>query len=113
MKRSSGILAHITSLPSKYGIGSFGKEVRNFADLLKESGTHYWQVLPFAPVDRLYSPYRSESAYAGNPLLIDLEALHERGLITDEELASCVVDEDWKVDFPRIIEDRERCETFV
>ena len=88
MARESGILFHITSLPGAYGCGSFGKEAKAFVDFLKAAGFGYWQVLPFCPPDPHGSPYKSVSAFAGNPYLIDLEALYEEGLLTTEELAS-------------------------
>lgn len=94
---------HVTSLPGPYGIGTFGKEALHFAELLKESQCKYWQVLPFAPTDSVNSPYRSDSAFAGNPMLIDLEDLRDRGLITDDELQRCVLGDDWNVDFDQVI----------
>lgn len=86
MNRESGILFHITSLPGDYGCGSFGKEARAFVDFLKESGFGYWQVLPFCPPDPCGSPYKSVSAFAGNPYCIDLEALYQDGLLSEAEL---------------------------
>ncbi len=90
MNRESGILLHITSLPNRYGCGSFGQEARDFVDFLKESGFGYWQVLPFCPPDAHGSPYKSVSAFAGNPYCIDLTALFRDGLITEDELESQV-----------------------
>lgn len=107
MKRASGILAHITSIPNSYGIGSFGKEAKSFGDTLRECQCRYWQVLPFNPIDICNSPYRSDSAFAGNVLLIDLENLRDRGLITDEELDSCRTPDGWRVDFEKVKEDRK------
>lgn len=108
MERASGIVCHITSLPSPYGIGSFGNMCYYFADLLKKSQCRYWQVLPFNPVDSVNSPYRSDSAFAGNPMLIDIEDLRDRGLITNQELDTCLVEDGWRVDFGRVNEDRAR-----
>lgn len=82
--RSCGILMHITSLPSPYGIGTFGKEAEKFADWLKAAGQKYWQVLPIGPTGYGDSPYQPFSSFAGNPLLIDLDELVELGLITRE-----------------------------
>ncbi len=82
--RSCGILMHITSLPSPYGIGTFGNEAERFADWLKTAGQSYWQVLPLGPTGYGDSPYQSFSAFAGNPLLIDLDDLVQQGLITRE-----------------------------
>ena len=62
--RSSGILMHISSLPSRYGIGTFGKEAYRFADFLKKAGQSYWQILPICPTSYGDSPYQSFSAFA-------------------------------------------------
>lgn len=84
--RSSGMLFHISSLPGDFGIGSFGKEARKFADLLSKMGFSAWQVLPFGPADGYNSPYKCYSAFAGNPYFIDLEILADKNLLTIEEL---------------------------
>lgn len=84
-KRSSGILMHITSLPNAQGIGTFGKEAYEFVDFLKRSGQSYWQLLPIGPTGYGDSPYQSLSTFAGNILLIDLEALKEKGLLKEED----------------------------
>ena len=84
--RASGILMHISSLPSPYGIGSMGKAAFDFADFLQEAGQHYWQILPIGPTSYGDSPYQSFSTYAGNPYFIDLDLLAEEGLLTREEL---------------------------
>ena len=85
-KRSRGILMHVSTLDGDFGCGSFGKEARAFVDLLHESGYEYWQTLPFGVPDASGSPYKSFSAFAGNPLFIDLPTLHENGLLTSSEL---------------------------
>jgi len=79
IKRSSGLLMHITSLPGKHGIGTMGKEAYEFVDLLKEGGQKYWQILPFGPVSANfgYSPYASPASFAGNYLLINLDMLQK------------------------------------
>lgn len=82
--RSCGILMHITSLPSPYGIGTFGEQAEKFADWLKAAGQKYWQVLPIGPTGYGDSPYQPFSTFAGNPLLIDLDELVENGYITRE-----------------------------
>lgn len=87
--RNCGILMHITSLPSEYGIGTMGREAFNFVDFLKKSGQHYWQILPVGPTSYGDSPYQSFSSFAGNPLFIDLEALVEEELITKAECDEC------------------------
>lgn len=86
--RSCGILMHITSLPSPYGIGTFGAEAEAFVDWLKSAGQKYWQVLPVGPTGYGDSPYQSFSTFAGNPLLIDLDELVRSGLITKEKCAN-------------------------
>ena len=86
MKRESGILYPVSSLPSKFGIGSFSKEAYEFVDFLKESGQSYWQVLPLCQTGFGDSPYQSVSSFAGNPYFIDLEQLKQQGLLTAEEL---------------------------
>lgn len=83
--RSSGILLHISSLPGKYGIGTLGAEARRFVDFLVESGQEYWQILPIGPTGFGDSPYQSYSAYAGNPLLIDIQTLIDEGLVSPDD----------------------------
>ncbi len=79
--RQSGILCHITSLPSPYGIGSLGAEALDFIDFLTLSGQSCWQILPLGVTGFGDSPYQSFSAYAGNPYLIDLDELVGEGLL--------------------------------
>ena len=83
--RKSGILLPISSIPSKYGIGTLGKKAFEFIDLLKRGGQSYWQILPLGPTGYGDSPYQSFSTFAGNPYYIDLELLIEEGLLTKEE----------------------------
>ena len=101
--RKSGILMHITSLPGKYGIGTMGKSAFDFVDFLEKSGQRSWQILPLTPTGYGDSPYQSNSAYAGNPYLIDLDLLIAEGLLE----ASEVENRDWawsesRVDFGRM-----------
>ena len=86
MKRSSGVLAHVSSLHGDYSIGSFGKGACEFIDFLSECGFTYWQVLPFCMADECHSPYKSYSAFAANPFFIDLPTLKDKGLISSYEL---------------------------
>ena len=79
MKRSSGILLHITSLPSRYGIGNLGEEAFRFVDFLKKAGQSCWQILPLCPPDESDSPYHTFSVFAGNPYLIDPDGLIAAG----------------------------------
>jgi 4-alpha-glucanotransferase len=85
--RSSGILLHVTSLPGSHGIGDLGKSAYEFAQFLSDSGQKIWQVLPLSPTGYGDSPYQCFSAFAGSPLLIDLNALQEQGLLSREDLA--------------------------
>lgn len=84
--RSSGILMHISSLPSQYGIGDFGQEAYRFIDFLVEAKQKLWQILPMGPTGYGDSPYQSFSAFAGNPYFIDLEDLVEKGLLEEKDL---------------------------
>lgn len=87
-KRSSGILMPVFSLPSPYGIGTFGKAAYEFAEFLHAAGQKYWQMLPLGPTAYGDSPYQSPSTYAGNPYFIDLDMLIDDGLLTKEEVAA-------------------------
>lgn len=84
-KRGAGVLMHISSIPSRYGVGVFDKNCLDFIDKLAEMKFGYWQVLPFNPVDKSNSPYCSSSAFAGNFMFIDPQKLCENGLCTQEE----------------------------
>jgi len=84
--RSSGILLHPTSFPSRFGIGDLGPAAYRFIDFLYESGQQIWQVLPLGPTGHGNSPYMCYSAMAGNPALISLERLQETGWLFEEDL---------------------------
>jgi 4-alpha-glucanotransferase len=86
-RRSAGILLHITSLPSKFGIGDLGPEARKFAEFLQKGRQHYWQVLPVNPTaaEQGYSPYSSVSSMAGNILLVSPEQLVNDGLLSSRD----------------------------
>lgn len=86
IKRSSGILMPIFSLPSPYGIGTLGKAARDFVDFLKEARQSWWQILPVGPTSYGDSPYQSPSTHAGNPYLIDLDLLKEDKLLEQAEI---------------------------
>ena len=97
----------ISSLPSPYGIGTFGKEAYAFVDFLEAAGQTYWQVLPIGPTSYGDSPYQSFSAFSGNPYFIDLDTLIGQGLLSKNEAESC----DWgndpaSVDYAKIYEQR-------
>src|ERR1700756_473297 len=81
LERSSGLLLHITSLPSYGGIGDLGPEAYEFADFLAAAKQRLWQVLPLSPTGYGNSPYAALSAFAGNPLLVSLEKLVQWGWI--------------------------------
>ena len=107
MDRSSGILMPISSLPSPYGIGTFGKAAYDFADFLRASGQAFWQMLPLGPTSYGDSPYQSFSSFAGNPYFIDLDLLIADGLLKEEEVSG----RDWGgdpryVDYGKLYENR-------
>ena len=84
--RSSGVLLHITSLPSKYGIGTLGKEAYEFVDFLSESNQKIWQILPLTPTSDENCPYDCFSAFAGNPYVICLEKLVQDNMLKESDL---------------------------
>jgi 4-alpha-glucanotransferase len=86
MTRSSGILLHVSSLPGPHGIGDIGSPALAFVDRLAESGQGLWQVLPLGPTGYGDSPYAPFSSFAGNELLIGLDALAAEGLVGAEKL---------------------------
>ncbi len=102
IERGSGILVHITSLPGKYGIGSLGEECYEFVKFLVKSGQKYWQVLPLGPTGYGDSPYQPFSAFAGNPLLIDLDSLVHKKLISKSDIPKEVFD-DKRTDYGKVI----------
>lgn len=87
MKRSSGILLPIFSLPQSFGIGTFGSEAYNFVDYLEETKQKYWELLPLGPTSPISgnSPYSSLSSFAGNPYYIDLDILMSWELLEEED----------------------------
>lgn len=89
-KRGSGVLLHITSLPSSYGIGDLGPWAYRFADFLTQTKQSLWQILPLNPTDPAYgnSPYHTISAFASNPLLISPELMVQDGLLAKSDLES-------------------------
>ena len=87
-RHKAGIVMPVSSLPSQYGIGSFGKAAHDFIDFLDATGQKCWQVLPLNPTSYGDSPYQSPSSVAGNPYFVDLDILAKKGLLTKEELAS-------------------------
>jgi len=87
-KRASGILLHISSIPTNYGIGDVGPAAHKFVDFLNRSGQNYWQILPlnYTTAGTAFSPYNCFSAFAGNPLLISPDLLYRDGLLRKNEL---------------------------
>lgn len=107
--RTSGILMPIFSLPSPYGIGTFGAEAFRFIDFLKRGGQSYWQILPLNPTGFGDSPYQSFSSFAGNPYFIDLDTLIGEGLLTKEEVGACDFGDDpQKIDYEKMYKYRYR-----
>ena len=101
--RSSGILLHPTALPGKYGIGTLGSEAFDFIDFLVQSMQNLWQVCPLGPTGYGDSPYQCFSAFAGNPLLINLEKLARQGLLTENDLNEHNIFEPGDIDFEKVI----------
>ena len=98
MKRASGIILPIFSLPSPYGIGTMGKAAQDFVDFLADAEQSWWQVLPVGPTGYGDSPYQSPSAFAGNPYFVDLDLLVADGLLAKAEIEAC----DWGADRARV-----------
>lgn len=105
-RRRAGLLMPIFSLPGKYGIGSFSKEARAFADFLKEAGQSYWQILPLGPTGYGDSPYQSFSTFAGNPYFIDLEQLQEEGYLSEGDCAELANVSESQIDYGMLYEKR-------
>lgn len=105
--RRSGVLLHISSLPSPYGIGTLGKDAFDFLRFLKEAGQTYWEVLPINPTGYGDSPYSSFSAFATNPYFIDLDRLVEDGLLNYDDINKNInyyIDD--KVNYGKVYETR-------
>jgi 4-alpha-glucanotransferase len=101
--RCSGILLHVTSLPGGHGIGDLGKSAHEFVEFLAESGQKIWQVLPLSPTGYGDSPYQCFSAFAGNPLFIDLIALRDQGLLSAQDLTTAPSLSAEHVEYARVI----------
>ena len=103
-KKYAGILAHPTSFPSPYGIGDLGPGAYQFIDFLAASGLNLWQVLPLGHTGFGDSPYQPFSAFAGQPLIIDIDYLRKKKLLLDEDFSAMP---DWdpeKIDYGTLIE---------
>ena len=106
MKRKSGVLLHISSLPSGYGIGNFGKSAYKFVDILKAGGFSIWQVLPFCMPDGYNSPYKSRASFSSNPYFIDIDTLVEMGYLTKAEVESARERTEYLAEYDRLAEER-------
>ena len=104
INRGSGILMHITSLPSRFGVGDFGPEAYRFADFLDECRQCCWQILPLTPTDPVHgnSPYSSASSYAINPLLLSPELMVEDGFLRRENLDNAPAFKNDRVDYAEV-----------
>ena len=100
--RGSGILLHITSLPSRFGIGDLGPEAYRFVDFLAETGQTWWQMLPVGPTGYGNSPYQSLSSFAGNTLLISLDRIAEEQLLQPFEEDAIPAFSTRSVDFDQV-----------
>ena len=105
MKKSAGILLPISELPSKYGIGSFGKWAYTFVDFLKKANQSYWQVLPLVQTGYGDSPYQTVCDISGNPYFIDLETLRAEKLLTYREVEAAI-DKSDKIDYGKLYYER-------
>lgn len=99
---------HISSLFGDHSIGSFGDAAKYFIDFLEESGFSYWQVLPFNMADECNSPYKSYSAFSGNPYFVSLTELYKKGLLTAAELDDAKQASPYLCEFDRLREERFR-----
>ena len=106
MKRQSGVLMHISSLYGDYSIGNFGKNAKEFIDYLVDLGFSVWQVLPFTVTDEYNSPYKSFSAFGGNPYFVDPETLYEKGYISKNDLDSCRQETPYSSEYKRLGKER-------
>jgi 4-alpha-glucanotransferase len=102
--RASGILLHPTSLPGPHGIGDLGEAALRFLDFLAEARQTLWQVLPLGPTGYGDSPYACFSSFAGNPLLVSLDALARRGLLSPAELQPPAPFTESRVDYGRVMQ---------
>ena len=95
---------HVSSLPGRHGIGDLGEAAYEFADYLAGAGQKLWQVLPVNPTGYGDSPYQGFSAFAGNPLFIDLDAIREQGHLTQADLEGAPAFPSQSVDFGAVIQ---------
>lgn len=115
--RTSGIVLHPTSFPSRFGIGDLGLEAFRFVDFLAESAQQLWQVLPLGPTGYGNSPYASYSSMAGNPLLISPEQLRDQGFLAEEDFTNLPAFPPERVDYDLVVQTKipllkKACENF-
>ena len=113
LDRGAGVLLHLTSLPSKYGIGDLGKGAYEFVNFLVQGGQCAWQILPLNPVGYGYSPYQSPSAFAGNPMLISLGKVVTDFLLAPRDAKAPNDLAIGKVDFAKVWNFKEKCLRFA
>ncbi|SFG80375.1 4-alpha-glucanotransferase [Halopelagius inordinatus] len=103
-ERQSGVFMHLTSLPGPHGVGDLGDGARTFVDWLDSAEQSLWQFCPLGPTSSVLgnSPYQSYSAFAGNPLLVSLERLRERGYLTDDDVEPVPDFSDHEVEYERV-----------
>ena len=106
MKRASGVLMHVSTLWGDFSEGAFGKAALEWIDFLRDGGFSVWQVLPFCLPDECNSPYKSHSAFSGNPFFIDLTQLAEQGLLTAAELEAAKQKTPYACEFDRLNKER-------
>jgi 4-alpha-glucanotransferase len=105
-RRASGVLLHITSLPSAYGIGDLGPAAHRFVDLLSQAGQRFWQILPLNPTCPVFSnsPYQGTSAFAGNTWLISPEQMVADGFLAPEDIADPPGFPEDRVDYQAVLD---------
>src|SRR5215470_16462991 len=104
--RASGVLLHVTSLPSRYGIGDVGPAAFTWVDRLVAAGQSWWQVLPLGPTGYGHSPYQALSSFAANPLVLSPDQLVEDGLLECDDVSNSRFSSGY-VDFERVIPFKE------
>ena len=102
---------HISSLHGDFSIGSFGDEAREFIDFISDMGFKWWQVLPFCMVDECNSPYKSYSAFGGNPYFVDLKTLVREGLLTEDEINAYRQEQPYSAEYVRLY--HTRCDVLM
>lgn len=108
-RRASGVLLHVTSLPSRFGIGDFGPQAYRFADFLELSKQGFWQILPLNPTEAFHyhTPYHTTGAFACNSLLVSPEILVEEGFLEKSEIESPPDFPQDRVEYKRVVEYKE------